>query len=512
MPGILEPEISLQIIPASQLAGVLGQNALIVAQMLAAGTATAGDLYDNITNNTSQNNTLFGRRSHLAGMIRNFKRENEISRLDAIPLDDNGTAVQGTSVFTITGPAEEDGSLVFSVGSENDHQYEVDILDEDTATEIGDALVALMDADLDAPFTAANAAGVITITASNGGTLCNDWDIRHSGMVAGVAVAVTGWSGGANDPVLTGVLDIVGDIRYQTIMWPAAYALTEAQTLLDGRFNEENQILDGVVFQVKKGTSTEVKAYANQNSQSVVVVGNKTLNVANKRVGTAVPEMPDTMIAQFGAIRALRRTQDAQLADYLTTVAPDDQFGGVELSSLPYFNTAMPNTKPALQQDFWTNTEQKDFKTNGVSIIGPNRAFNGSIMGTFVTTYLTDEAGNPDDSYKNLNTVDTASVVRESLYENGRVKYAQTRLTDGSLLPRRDMANEGSIRAFILELYDVWAEEALVQKGTQAKKDFDDNLSIIVSVREGTARIAAAPDLVTQFRAMLGTIQIKFSS
>ena len=172
----------------------------------------------------------------------------------------------------------------------------------------------------------------------------------------------------------------------------------------------------------------------------------------------------------------------------------------------------MPNTNPALQQDFFTLTEQDDLRDNGVAIVGPNRAYNATIMGELVTTYLTDEAGNPDDSYKFVNTVDTASVVRESLYENARSTYAQTRLTDGDLLPRRDMANEASIRAFILQLYDEWAEEALVQKGTAAKKDFDDNLSIVVSVREGKATIAAAPPLVTQFRVMLGTIQIKFSS
>lgn len=511
MPGILEPEISLQIIPADQLAGVLGQNAVIVAQMLSGGTAIAGDLYDNITNDTALNNTLFGRRSHIAGLIRNFKRENGISRLDAIPLADDGGAAKGTCVITISGPATENGPQTFSVCSENDHEYKVDILDQDTATEIGDALVALMDADLDAPFTVANVAGVVTVTAENGGTLCNDWDVRYSGMVAGVGVALTGWTGGATDPALTGVFDVVADIRYQTIIWPSAYSLAEAQTFLDERFNEENQILDGIAFQCKKGTSTEVKAYANQNSQSIVIIGNKTLNETNRK-GTAVPEMPDTMMAQVGAIRALRRTKDAQLSDYLTTVAPDDQFGGIEISSLPYFNTAMPNTSPALQQDFWTLPEQKSFKSNAVSIVGPNRAFNGTIMGTFVTTYLTDNAGNPDDSYRNVNTVDTASVVRESLYENSRVTYAQTRLTDGDLLPRRDMANEGSIRAFILELYDVWAEEALVQKGSVAKKDFSDNLSIVVSVREGKVALAAAPLLVTQFRVMLGTIQIKFSS
>ena len=85
-------------------------------------------------------------------------------------------------------------------------------------------------------------------------------------------------------------------------------------------------------------------------------------------------------------------------------------------------------------------------------------------------------------------------------------------LTDGDLIAGYSMANEGSIRAFLNELYDELAEYVLVQAGSAAKKDFNDNLSVSVSVRTGTATVAAAPLLVTQLRAILGTIQIKFSS
>ena len=48
--------------------------------------------------------------------------------------------------------------------------------------------------------------------------------------------------------------------------------------------------------------------------------------------------------------------------------------------------------------------------------------------------------------------------------------------------------------------------------GRLAKKDFMDNLIVVVSVSAGSATITAAPLMVTQLRAILGTIQVNFSS
>ena len=80
------------------------------------------------------------------------------------------------------------------------------------------------------------------------------------------------------------------------------------------------------------------------------------------------------------------------------------------------------------------------------------------------------------------------------------------------MIAGRDMANEGSIIAFSNELYEELAEDALVQAGTAAKKDFNDNLVVDVAVRTGTVTITMAPLLVTQLRVILGTIQINFGS
>jgi phage tail sheath gpL-like len=508
--AISRPKATLNIIPASQLATVEEQKALIVCQMLPAGTAVSEALIQNHPNDSSED-ALLGQTSMGAGMVREFKKLNKITRLDILPIDD-ASGTQGTAVFTITGPATEDGTLNFIAASEENFNFEVDILDEDTETEIGDALVALINANADCPYTAANVTGTVTLTADQDGTLCNNWDIKVIGSVAGVGVALTGWTGGATDPTLTTLLDAIANIRYQTIIWPEVFTLTLLETVLDARFNVNNNVMDGIGIQTLKDTLANLQiATASLNSQSLCVIGNKLVNKTT-HIGGATPEMPDIISAQVGAIRALRLTEEANLTQFLTTVAPDDQFGGVHIASLPYFNTLLPNLPIANAVDFFDQDDQDTLEDNAVSLIGPNRAFNGTIMGPMVTTYLTDNGGNPDTSYKYVNSVDTISAMREFFVVNYRSRYAQTRLTDGDLIANKDMANEGSIRAFSGELYDQLAEEGLAQAGRVAKKDFMDNLIVVVSISAGTATITAAPLMVTQLRAILGTIQVNFSS
>jgi len=508
--SILEPRQNWSILPASQTAGLLEQKVLIVGQMLASGTATAGDLIQNHPNDGSES-TLFGKRSQIAGMVREFKKINGATQLDIIPLSDATAATEGTAVITITGTATEDGNIYVSIGSENNHTKKIDILTDDTADEIGDAIETAFTADVYAPFTVSNSSGVVTATAENAGSLSNDWPLKVSGNVAGITITLTGWSGGATDPTLTNVLDSIANIRYRTIIWPSVYSLDVPETLLNSRFNEEYKIMDGVVIQTKIGTLATLKSYTNQNSQSVCVIGNKTVSESD-RIGGAIIEMSDIISSEIGAFRALKVEDNKSLTQYLSTVAFRDQSGSMELSSLPYFNTLMPNLSVPDQRDGFTMEEQIELTNNGVSLLGANRAFNGVILGQIVSTYLTNSAGNPDDSYKYLEIIDTASAIREYFYENFRSRYAQTRLTDGDLIAGRDMANEGSIRAFCNLLYDNLALSTLVQLGSEAKKDYNDNLVIDADVRTGTVTVAMAPILVSQMRAVLGTIRINFGN
>tara|TARA_R110000851_G_scaffold31113_4_gene84431 strand:- start:36 stop:1568 length:1533 start_codon:yes stop_codon:yes gene_type:complete len=506
---ISKPSVTLNIIPAEQLAKVSAHRVLIVGQLLA-GTATGGEMQADVDDATNAINAQFGARSQVAEMVREFKKINKITPLDVLPLADNGAAVDATANVAFSGTATAAGSLIVTFGSDKRYDTKIDISIGDTATAVGAAVETAFALYTSSPFTVAAATGTATATASNGGTHANDWTVRVQGAVAGITYVVTGWASGATDPSLTGVLDVLGSTRYHTVVWPAAYDISVIEDVLNARFNATNNVLDGVAIQVKKGTLSSLKSYvAALNSQSLSIIGDKTVN-ATARKGTSLREMPDVTATQAGAIRALRLTTGANLTQYLTTTAALDQFGGVALASLPYFNTALPSLPVPLAEDEFTFEDQDELNSNAIALISANRAFNTTIFGDVVTTYLTDNAGNADTSYKFLNTVDTASVIRETFFVNYKDRYAQTRLTNGDLIAGRDMANEASIRAFSLEVYRSLAVSGLTQAGSTAEQDFLDNLLISLDLATGTATINMAPLFVTQLRSIIGTIQVNF--
>lgn len=507
--SIKQPKIDISIIPAGGLAGVKEHMSLMVGQMLAAGTATAGALIQDIGNDGSED-TLFSARAHVAGLVRAFKRENPESQLDVLPLADAGASTAATSVLVVAGTATEDGTYFVSVASEKDYRVKIDVTSGDLHTDVATAIETAFALLTKAPFQGVDAAGTITFTAENKGTLANDWGIKVEGVVAGLTMTLTGWTGGATDPTLTSVLDVIANIRYQTVLWPSAYVLTVIEDELNSRFNTSNAIMDGVAVQAKADTLTNLKSYtAALNSQSLVIPGIKTMDLSDRK-GSATLEMLDIAAAEICAIRALRLTTGAQLTDFLTTVASADQFGGPALASLPYFNTGLPNLPIANPADEFSDEDRDELADNALAAYGPNDAFNGTIFGEFVTTYLTDTAANPDTSYKFLNTVDTASIIREFFFVNLKNRYAQTRLTSGDLVPGRDMANEASIRVFMNRLYGELANDALVQKGQAAVADFNLNLAIALTLSSGTVTFSMAPLLVSQLRVIIGTIQINF--
>ena len=262
------PSVTFNIVAPQQLAGVTAHKVLIVGQQLS-GTAVAGELQQNV-NTVGGEDALFGARSHIAGLIREFRRINKATQVDAIGLADaSGTA--GTAIVTIVGTATEDNTLIVNLGSARQHSISIDVLSGETATQVADKITAAAALDTKSPFTVGNVAGVVTATASNDGTLSNAWAVQVVGAVAGITPTITaGWTGGATDPVLTTLFDPVANIRYNTVVWPQSFTITELTDFLDPRFNTNNDVLDGVGIFHKNDTLSNLKtAVVTLNSQSV---------------------------------------------------------------------------------------------------------------------------------------------------------------------------------------------------------------------------------------------------
>lgn len=512
---IAQPKVTVNIIPATEAVANTDQQVLFIGQKTASGTATAGALNTNILNDNSED-TLFGATSMLAGMIRNAKKMNQITMMDAIALDDNGAGAAAAGVINFTGStATEAGTLTVIIGSERNHSLTVGIADTEDATAIGDTLVAAIVADTDIPVTAINTTGSVAITAVNDGTLGNDIGLVVNGTVAGVTVALTAMASGATDPVLTSVFDVIGDKRYQTIIWPYAAATTELLSLLDARFNVDNKVQDGIgITCMHDSLSNHLSLLGALNSESLTYITDKTEDDADYK-GSAQMELSPVKSSEFGAIRALRLTDGASISRFvITTNGPRDSFGGTALASKPYFNTETPEL-PLIDVDHgWNETEIEQLHDAGGTVFGQNNKGNATIVGEVVTTYKNDSAGNPDISFKYMNYVDTASNSREYFFNNLKARFAQSRLTEGDVLRGRDMANDLTIINFCEKLYQDLAgpDFVLLQAGETAQQFFKDNITVTLDLSLGRATVNMIVPLVTQLREILATMKIAFST
>jgi len=255
---VSQPDVSVSIVPAATLVPNESHRVLLIGQKNG-GTATSGDLQEEFQNDNSWD-TLFGADSQVSAMLRAYKKINLDTRVDAIGLDDNGSAVAATGTVVFSGTATEDGSFEVTIGSDTNHKFTVTVTSGDTATVVGDTLETVSNLDANLPVTAVNATGTVTMTAVNGGTEANRIGLRATGTVAGLTVAVTIMSGGLTDPVLTTLFDIVGNERYQTVVYPFGWGTTDLTAFLDPRFNVTNDVLDGVGVLATHDTFSNLKA------------------------------------------------------------------------------------------------------------------------------------------------------------------------------------------------------------------------------------------------------------
>lgn len=515
---IIMPKTSYSLLGDTASVGNTAHRVLAVGQMLAAGSAPAGELQEQIGNDDSWD-TLFGEESMLAATIRAFKGTlsaplNRYTRIDAIGLDDNGAGNQaaGNIVFT-GGPASAAGSVLVTIGSSRNNTYELVFADTDDVTAIGDALVALITADTKKQASGVNTAGDVALTAAHKGSVGNGIGIKVVGSIPGVTIAVTAMTGGSGDPVLTTLFDPVATERYQTILYPANWGFDTLTDFLDARFNTTGPLLDGVGITALVDSEANLKTAANaENSQSLVILGDNKVDDSQYK-GSAILELPYESVGYFGGIRALRLTEGINISRFVVGEAGQDAFGGVHLSSRPYFNTPYPYSPVIPTGKGFSQTQIEALNDSGISVRGNNRAGNQIISGQVVTTYKTDAAANPDPSFKFLNYIDEGVAFRELTSNNFAARFPQARLTDGDLLPGIVSVNADVIRKFYIEMYALASNStyALTRAGETNLNFFKENLEVTLDLASGKAISTMVVPILTQYRENDAVIKIKIT-
>jgi len=151
--------------PASS--GTTTYSALIVGNKLSTGSATADTVIygpDTATTMTSVADAiaLFGDGSELARRVADFMKVNKTTPLYAIAVAEGGGAAASTGTITVATNATGSATLRIFVG---DEFVDTGIVTGDTPTVIAAAAVININSKSSWPVTAANVAGVITITS-----------------------------------------------------------------------------------------------------------------------------------------------------------------------------------------------------------------------------------------------------------------------------------------------------------------------------------------------------------
>jgi phage tail sheath gpL-like len=508
---VANPRVTFNITANDNRVGSDDQRCLIVAQMTS-GNATPGALAADIPRSNAAINALFGADSHAAQVARAYRSVNKVTNVDVLPLADNAGGTAAVSTIDWTGTATKDGTYKVTLVSDELHTYQIDVSSGDTAAAVAIKQLAVITADHDQPWISAVAAGTLTNTAVNKGSHANDWLISVAGSVPGLTVTVTAWTGGATNPSLTTLFDPVQTLRYQSVIWPAAYDAIKLRSFLEPRKNVDNDIMDGMGFTYSNKAFGTVKSDAlGLNSSEVVIITNEPV-VMPRWKGPHLPEAPDAITAKLIAALDLRLEPDVSITSVVATNSPSDQFGGIHTHSLPIFNTPLIGVGPPLTGTGYTLEEQRELESSGVSVLGINRQYNSAIMGVGVTTWLNDVAGNSDNTWKFVEWRRTHGAIREYFQRNCQKQFRQHRLTVGTAVAGYAMADESSIRAFILLLYQELAQIAITVEGNEARTFFDKHLSVVIAAGKRQAKINARVPMMSQLGAIEGSLEYSFET
>lgn len=385
----------------------------------------------------------FGVGSQLAEMARAFKAANPRTKVLAIGVDENAAGVVATGTVTIAGTPTAKGTLAIYIGGT---QVLVSVGTTDTPTTIAAALVAAINANTRLPVTAANAAGVVTLTARHKGPQGNDIVVeknRRQGdaLPAGVTATIVAMASGATAPDLTATIAALGDVQYDTIAIgfndSTNLALIEAELLR--RWGPLVQ-LEGHCFVSYRGTSATTITYASSRNSPFVTI------VPTGKCPTA----PWIAAAVAGAVDAAE---------------PDP---GRPRHTLPLLGIEAP----ASSGDAFTRDERDLLLHSGVSTWKLDPA-GLVIVERMITSYRKNALNVDDPTYLDITTMRVLAYLRWSWNLRIQIKYPRHKLVDDgtNFEPGAAVVTPSVIRGEALAWFREMERASHVEDFEQFKKD-----------------------------------------
>lgn len=420
---------------------------LIVGQQTANAASEVTQIFDD-----DAADAKFGKGSQIALMIRAFRKNNKMIPLYAFPVKDSteSSAKAATKTLTVTGTAQESGSIAVYVGGQ---RVEVGVTENDSAGMIAQKIsVSLANDNL--PTTASATTNSVTLTAKNKGAINIDVRVNYGAgetLPKGITIDIANGVAGAVNPSLsTAKLKdaikgywfniIVSGLNDESNVEYIKEELEERWTATD---QKTGVLFYGKTFAKSDPVNEAVTYYYGKNSQLL---------------------MPISLIGS--------PTTDFEIAAAVASVCATK----AEIDpATPLSNWAVKGILAPAEKDDLGLAEKNTLLKSGCALI--DAAADRTIyLRRMVTTYKTNAAGGADTSYQQIETIFTLSFIRWDWNNMMSTKYPHAKLgNDG------DEYGAGQVvmtpkkgKAEALARFKYWMEKGLVQN----YEDFKANLIV----------------------------------
>jgi phage tail sheath gpL-like len=442
---------------------------LIVAQKTAAGSQAVNT--SSVVTREEEASARFGAGSVGHRMARAALTENPTVDLTMVAVADDGAATPASETLTITGPATSDGGVALAIGND---EFSVGYITGDSATTIAAAVVAAIAARPYLPVTAANVAGVVTLTAKSKGVVSNGIQASATPTVgSGVTAVLSGTDGRLGGG--TGVSDLAAALAaVQGRFHYIAIGASDSASIDDGKahVDEMGKAEEGkgqVLIVAVDGALASLTSLANGRNHERALIGG--INGCR----TWAPEIAAAMAASMAAVNGFARSYDGRVLSWV---------------------------KPPPLEKRWNGLERKQLINNGVTPLYPRDPDLAVTIRRAVTTKVIGGSGQNDYTLLDVGTIQGLDRVRDALVAMYAAKFAGSDWaedsTDSKLPPR--VATPKKVEGEIIETLFQLEEEGTVKNTTQWK-------ALVKVEKVGTEAHAQIPaDIIEGLHALYGRL------
>lgn len=479
MAVVNNPRVTVKLIPDTSVYGLMSRRLLIVGvtrndDLFEDGSKTA---YLSLSNTTSYEQLSIKDVRSMIGegeTLQRFRMAQAVTQR-IVPIDfllvKNDAAEAAGKTINITGVPKISTTVSMFIFDKNKYSVSIDYTAGQTADELAVNLAEAFDRINDAPFSIAVSASTLTVKYKDG--TCLDYIPIHIDCADRALKATFGSEKVLPTLPQNDLFDILSDIRFTGVLWPE-YFESKKQVLinfLSARFNAENAVMDGRGYIGATGDLVGLQTlYNGINSQHIVVPCSPQLDRPTYH-GCANFITNDMYCAFLAGAVALSQTEGADVTDLVSGAdGLRDYTGGNHMASLPLHGMPVSESTVTPARLYWMQSEQDILTEQGFSTWGVNSAGNTVVSGECRTMWKTDAGGNENDTWTQLEFVETSSVVRELTSSWLRISTAKQRMTEGELVTGLSMINEESLMEKYVVFYGEIADNGLVARGAEATK------------------------------------------